>query len=88
MNRHASYEGKIDYTYQWIKKNSNWIPADADNEYDREVIKSLLAMMGVQHASDWKVVRAAESGVPFKYKNKAEWTSNRILKNTRKPYDL
>lgn len=84
MNRHASYEGKIEYTYQWIKQNSNWLPVDADNEYDRRVIQSLLAMMGVQHASDWKIVRAAESGTPFEYNKKTEFRGNGILKGKSK----
>jgi hypothetical protein len=75
MNRTASYQGKVEYTYQWIKKHSNWIPADADNDYDRTVIESLLAMMAVQHSSDWKVVRAAESGEPFLYNKKPVFTS-------------
>jgi hypothetical protein len=84
INKTASYEGKVEYTYQWIKKNSNWLPVDADSEYDRRVVQSLLAMMGVQHASDWKVVRAIESDQPFDYSKRNRFSGNGILKGKAK----
>jgi hypothetical protein len=88
MKREASHEGKVEWVYQFIRQNSNWIPADADNDYDREVIESLIAMMTVQHISNWKVVRATESGEPFLYSGKPVFTSGLPTLKLRKKYGV
>ncbi len=47
-----SYTGtRVDKTYQYLSKNSNWLHNES---YDREVIESLISFIIVQHLQQWR----------------------------------
>ncbi len=56
MKKEKVYVGdKIDKTYQYLSKNSKWLK---DEEYDREVIASLISFIIVNHLQKWRDVES------------------------------
>jgi hypothetical protein len=53
MKAKVLHKDKVNYVYWWLRNNTNWIPLDADNVYDRECVESLVAMFKIQDVNDW-----------------------------------
>lgn len=42
---------RVEKTYQYLSKHSNWLK---DEEYDRDVIASLISFIVIQHLQKWE----------------------------------